>query len=220
MRREDWSSYSISVWERLITLDEEELRELIAKQEADRPRDRPAYWDDERFSNPSQPVVGVTWFEARAYCAWLEARWRSVDSGCRSVRLPTEAEWEKAARTPANGRYPWGKHWASECANTVEGHLLRTTPVGIYPGGATALGVHDLSGNVWEWTLSLYRPYRYQPGDGRNDPEAEGQRVVRGGSWGGGRGDARCAYRGRVRPDDFGGGLGFRGVVSLANSEC
>jgi formylglycine-generating enzyme required for sulfatase activity len=92
--------------------------------------------------------------------------------------------------------------------------------VGIYPGGATALGVHDLSGNVWEWTLSLYRPYRYQPGDGRNDPEAEGQLVGRGGSWSNEQRDARCAFRDRNLPDSFFNSLGFRVVVSLANSEC
>jgi len=97
--------------------------------------------------------------------------------------------------------------------------VLRPSPVGVYPAGATAAGVHDLGGNVWEWTLSHYRDYPYDPEDGRNDKDTDDPFVVRGGSWGSVRQGARAAYRDRYRPDGFGDLLGFRVVVSLANSE-
>ena len=225
-RRWGWSAYSIAQWEKVIAMDEAEFREGLTKQQAERATNQPAYWSDERLNPPSQPVVGVTWFEAWAYCAWLEACWRAAGSRCsrplaagERVRLPTEAEWGKAARTPTNGRYPWGDRWAADRANTAEGQVLRPSPVGVYPAGATAAGVHDLGGNVWEWTLSHYRDYPYDPHDGRNNIETNDPFVVRGGSWSYVRQDARGASRFRLLPDYFLNALGFRVVVSLANSE-
>ncbi len=224
--RQGWSAYSIAQWEKVIAMDEAEFREGLTKQQAERAMNQPAYWSDERLNPPSQPVVGVTWFEAYAYCAWLEACWRAAGSRCsrplaagERVRLPTEAEWEKAARTPTNGRYPWGDRWAADRANTAEGQVLRPSPVGVYPAGATATGVHDLSGNVWEWTSSHYRAYPYDAHDGRNELETKDPFVVRGGSWIFDRRYARGAYRFVIHPDIFYGFLGFRVVVSLANSE-
>jgi len=211
-RRAGWSPREVAVWERLAEMEEGEVRQVFGRFYADRPRDRPAFWDDERHANPAQPVVGVTWYEALAYANWLTERLKVADCRLRvwrdgqpetwdlnpetiEVRLPTEAEWEKAARVGRGWIYPWGNRWDVERANTWEGHVLRPTPVGVYPGGTTPEGVHDLSGNVWEWTSSLYRPYPYRPDDGREDPEAEGRRVVRGGSWGSFRGSpaARAA---------------------------
>ncbi len=225
-RRQGWSAYSIAQWEKLIEIDEVEARERVTKQQAERAMNQPAFWNDERFNPPSQPVVGVSWFEAWAYCAWLEACWRAAGSRCsrplaagERVRLPTEAEWEKAARTPANGRYPWGDRWAADRANTAEGQVLRPSPVGVYPAGATAAGVHDLSGNVWEWTLSHYRDYPYDPDEGHNNSETYDPFVVRGGSWGVVRQVARAAFRDRYLPGYFSGYLGFRVVVSLADAE-
>ncbi|MDS4029214.1 MAG: SUMF1/EgtB/PvdO family nonheme iron enzyme [Candidatus Contendobacter sp.] len=225
-RRQGWSAYSIAQWEKLIEMDEVEFRKVVTKQQAERAMDRPGFWDDARLNNPAQPVVGVTWFEAWAYCAWLEACWRAADSRCsrplaagEGVRLPTEAEWEKAARTPANGRYPWGDRWAADRANTAEGQVLRPSPVGVYPAGATAAGVHDLSGNVWEWTASHDQAYPYDANDDRNNREINTPFVVRGGSWSSDRRNARAAYRGGDLPDYFDDVLGFRVVVSLANSE-
>jgi formylglycine-generating enzyme required for sulfatase activity len=226
LRRQNWSAYSIAQWEKLIEMDEAGVREGLTKQQTERAMDRPVFWDDVRLNNPAQPVVGVTWFEAWAYCAWLEACWRAAGSRCsrplaagERVRLPTEAEWEKAAKTPANGRYPWGDRWAADRANTSEGQVLRPSPVGVYPTGATAAGVHDLSGNVWEWTASHYQAYPYDVNDGRNKKETNNPFVVRGGSWGNVRRFARAAFRIRLLPDDFVVNLGFRVVVSLANSE-
>ncbi len=109
--------------------------------------------------------------------------------------------------------YPWGNQWDGERANTIENHLLGTSSVGIYPHGATPEGVHDLSGNVWEWTATRYEKYLYHD-DERNDPNGDAPRVLRGGSWLDDRRDPRCAYRLRIDPGNFNGNIGFRPVVS------
>ncbi|WP_295394700.1 SUMF1/EgtB/PvdO family nonheme iron enzyme [uncultured Thiodictyon sp.] len=223
MKRWGWSEYNIALWTPTLTLEEADLRAILENEGAERPMDRPAYWTDERFANPAQPVVGVTWFEARAYCRWLTERWRaagdqSVLPAGVLVRLPTEAEWERAARLGSSRRFPWGNRWDPELANTTEGQVLRTTPVGAYPQGASAAGVQDLAGNGWEWCASLYRDYPIRPGDGRDDPVAEGHRVVRGGSWINPSRLARSASRFRYVPVDFFRNVGFRLVLSLADS--
>ena len=217
-----WSPQSVATWERLLQMEETEVQELAGKQYADRPRDRPALWTDEQFKGPSQPVVGVNWYEANAYCGWLTEQMRHMASISQApgtcVRLPTEAEWERAAWLGRGWVYPWGERWAAERANTWEGHVLRPNPVGIYSHGATPEGVSDLSGNVWEWTTSLYQPYPYRGDDGRNDLEAEGLRVMRGGSWFNYQRLARCAVRNWYVPVNFNDYLGFRVVVSLSDS--
>lgn len=115
------------------------------------------------------PVNEVTWEGARQYCAW------------RGARLPTEAEWEAAARGRQGRKYPWG-----EAAPTAERSVFgrrsgETEAVGTRPGGATPEGMHDLAGNVAEWTSSLYLPYPYRADDGREDVNRPGERVTRGG---------------------------------------
>jgi formylglycine-generating enzyme required for sulfatase activity len=164
-------------------------------------------------------VVGVTWYEAVAYCRWLTA---ALDDGY-SYRLPTEAEWERIARgplpSPSGGRglalavrrrYPWGDEWEEGRANTRELDLGRTTPVGIFPDGASAEGVLDLAGNVWEWCSSAQAPYPYDATDGREDPTRSDARILRGGACWDDRDNARSVSRIWVDPDHCNDIIGFR----------
>jgi len=172
-------------------------------------------WDRRARTYPrgreEHPVVLVTWADALAYCDWL----REV-SGYR-CRLPTEAEWEKAAAWDAAAgrarRYPWGDAFdEARCNVDAHGALrLDTTPVGRYgEDGSSPYGVADMAGNVWEWTGSLYLPYPYDAGDGREDLDAEGDRVVRGGAYDEGPLLARSAWRNGVRLDLRMANIGFR----------
>ena len=172
--------------------------EILAEQ-----RSEPYYWHNSRLNQSNQPVVGVNWYEAMAYAAWL------AQVTGKLYRLPTEAEWEWAAQRNLR-RYPWGDVWEPARCNWRGSSLNRPNPVGIYPHGATADGLHELAGNVYEWTISLYRPYPYQPADGREAIDGEGVRVVRGGSWYIDRTNVRCAYRDRNNPWNWTDDLGFR----------
>ncbi len=175
---------------------------------------RPRYWNISAYNNPAQPTVGVCWYEARAYCAWLSAQ-----TG-RPFRLPTEAEWEAAARRDRDWRYPYGPDFNAALGNTFENHIWRTTPVGVFSGGETPEGLGDLSGNVWEWTSTAYRPYPYQVDAGREDPhDANVWRVLRGGSWRDLQNLARCAARYMYYPIYRGDDFGFRVVCARPPSQ-
>ncbi len=117
------------------------------------------------------PVAETTWRGARNYCAW------------RGARLPTEAEWEAAARGPEGRSYPWGEAPPDQARVYTRFPSGVTAPVGSRPDGATPEGILDLSGSLAEWTASLYKPYPYDAGDGREDPLAPGERVTRGGDY-------------------------------------
>jgi len=135
------------------------------------------------FDQPSRtehPATVVSWSKADAYCRWA------------AKRLPTEAEWEKAARGADDGVYPWGPRFESDRANVAG---KGTEPVGSHPSGASPYGVLDMAGNVFEWTSSLYKPYPYRSDDGREDPTSHGARVNRGGSWAHGPWYARVTFR-------------------------
>ena len=151
----------------------------------------PGHWQ-QQLRYPNRPVVEVSWYEAAAYCAWAEGR------------LPTEAEWECAARGGREGmRYPWGNEKPDEFrANYAEGGPGRPTPVGMYPEGATPQGTHDLAGNVWEWTNP-------------KGPEKGLGKVIRGGAWYDGPRWLRVSYRGRIVGDVRYGGFGFRCVRDI-----
>jgi formylglycine-generating enzyme required for sulfatase activity len=172
---------------------------------------------EEQWTQPKgeedHPVINVSWYDAIEYCQWL-----SEVTG-KSYYLPSEAEWEKAARGTDGRIYPWGDEWDESRCNTWKGGKGGTTPVGAYPQGVSPYGCLDMAGNVWEWTRSLWgrdweKPkfkYPYDPQDGRENLEASGEfRVVRGGSWRFSRNFARCAFRFWYGPDGRGSILGFR----------
>lgn len=172
------------------------------------------------------PVAAVSWHDARGYCAWLTETWRSqgVITPGQGVRLPTEAEWEKAARGADGRLYPWGDEWDAERCNTSESGRGETTPVDAYPQGASPYGLLDMVGNVWEWTASLWgedfwQPtfrYPYDPGDGREDWAAGDHvlRVLRGGSYTNNWTLACCTVRNRDVPTLLNFAFGFRIVVT------
>jgi formylglycine-generating enzyme required for sulfatase activity len=174
----------------------------------------PGHWEDGKIPRgmESHPVVNVTWHAAMAYCRWL-----SEVTG-KSVALPSEAQWEKAARGHLDKReYPWGDEWDAAKCNNSELGLESTTPVGIFPDGASPYGCLDMVGSVWEWTISLWGfDYPYRPGDQRESLEAGDNvaRVVRGGSFLNVRGDCRCASRDGSLPNFVWDDVGFRVVVS------
>ena len=163
----------------------------------------------------NHPAVNVAWHDATKYCEWL-----SAVSG-RTVRLPSEAEWEMAARwdrqTKHSRVYPWSDEWDAARCNTSEEGPVSTTPVGMYPDGISPGGILDTAGNVWEWCQSKYVPYPYSANDGREDLSGGDARVVRGGSWYDLQWRARCAFRFGGVPGYFYPFLGFRVVVSLAS---
>jgi formylglycine-generating enzyme required for sulfatase activity len=172
---------------------------------------QPRFWDNETWNGPSQPVVGVSWYEAAAYCRWLSAK-----SG-RTYRLPSEAEWEKAARGTDGRRYPWGDAWDPALCNNKARGPGRTTPVGEYPEGESPYGVEDLVGQVWEWCRTKYdSSYPYLADDGREDEEGSDMRIVRGGSWASGSGWCRCGCRYRNYPRFWHNDGGFRCVRTLS----
>lgn len=172
----------------------------------------PYVWEQDQppASHGSHPVVLVRYDDAAAYCAWL------ADTVGRVVRLPTEAEWEKAARGGAEGhRYPWGNELDPSRANYLSERAAKrqrgTRPTGTYP--PNAYGLYDVCGNVWEWVSDWYAPDAYGLSDDRDPvgPPAGDMRVVRGGSWvNDDPSMLRCAYRHKVPPDTYAYSIGFR----------
>ncbi len=154
------------------------------------------------------PVVDVTWDEAQAFCGWLGA------ATGQALRLPTEAEWERAARGDDGRMWPWGDHFDPALANVAEAALGGATPVGTFPSGASPAGGLDLAGNVWEWTASLQAAYPYVAADGRESPvpvpTLDRRRIMRGGCWANPGHFARTTCRFRLPPDRSTHLLGFR----------
>lgn len=158
----------------------------------------PKYMNNKRFNQDHQPVVGVTWQEAADYCATA------------GKRLPTEIEWEKAARGADSRYYPWGNAPDETKANVrgkKDGYRY-SAPVGRDQYGSSPYGIRDMAGNAWEWTADWYQPH---PGNVHpNDFYGEQFRVIKGGSWFSNMDLARIAVRGKSLPDRRYNYLGFR----------
>ena len=177
------------------------------------PRNRPADFGTP-FNLPNHPVVGVSWYEAVAFCRWLTERLRENGEigPDQKMTLPTEAQWEKASRG-ADGRiYPWGKEPDPNKANYNETGIGATSAVGCFPGGASPCSALDMSGNVWEWCQTKWRGSYEEPAD--ESLEEADPRVVRGGSWIRHQRFVRCAFRDGFYPVSRVYSLGFRVVVS------
>lgn len=189
-------------------------------------RRRPMFWEDprwEEWARDEHPVVGVTWWEADAYARWA------------GMRLPTEVEWEKAARGTDERRFPWGEEFRQGLCNSADYWLGReitdladwlesfngarpwqsrclTTPVGSFPEGASPYGILDMAGNIWEWCADDYRLYAGSPYARNGDGVPPGDKVCRGGSFGYFGFSLRAAERGHHPPWWCSLGIGIRCV--------
>lgn len=154
------------------------------------------------------PVRYINWEDAMAYCKWL-----SEKSGL-FVTIPSEAEWEKAARGTDERLYPWGNDFDKDKCNTSESGTGNVSPVGKYsPAGDSFFGCVDMAGNVYEWTSTIYMPYPYTKNDGREVPQNNVIRTLRGGSWKSNQFNARVCYRNNQNPDYRLSDYGFRIAV-------
>lgn len=155
------------------------------------------------------PVTEVSWYGAQAYCAW-------ADGEAITVTLPTEAQWEYAARGPEGFIYPWGNEYDASLLNdSGTTAFAGTSPVGTFPDGGSWVGAVDMAGNVWEWTADWYDSDYYEsaPAENPPGPETGSFRVLRGGGWVSNRPFVRAAFRGNVVPDDTLSAFGFRCVA-------
>jgi sulfatase modifying factor 1 len=168
-------------------------------------------WNDPDFNHPEQPVVAVSWFEAVKYCEWLSGL-----TG-RKYRLPTEAEWERAARGGVEDKlFPWGDDPPESLADY--GQRWKTGPEPVARSTPNAFGLYDICQNVHEWCSDWYRPDYYEASDERNPrgPETGERRASRGGSWRHHIKVTRCAARSSIPPEFQYADYGFRVACDLS----
>ncbi len=170
----------------------------------------PANWVGEQApaGKDNHPVVAVSWFDATAYC-----KWASAETG-RAISLPTEAQWEKAARGTHRRIWPWGNTPPTALLCNFDRYRQGTSPVGDYPQGGSPYGVLDLAGNAWEWTSSPGRSYPYRAPTAEEESALDLHRVLRGGSYFNHADTVRCAYRLFYAPHGARSDFGFRVVLN------
>ncbi|MBI4559441.1 MAG: SUMF1/EgtB/PvdO family nonheme iron enzyme [Candidatus Hydrogenedentes bacterium] len=162
----------------------------------------PKFWRHAQFNGPHQPVVGVTWADANAYAQWA------------GKRLPSEIEWEYAARGKANRKYPWGNQEPDSTRSNFGDFLNMPSIVTMHEDGATPEGLFDLAGNVYEWTLDYFLPYDLVR-QGNPGATTSPRRVVRGGSWHSTKDELRCTHRKGLFPEAQLTTVGFRCVLAV-----
>lgn len=168
-------------------------------------------WSDETLNGDSQPVVGVTWFDAQAFAEWLGGS------------LPSEAQWERAARSTDARKYPWGNSAPNPEQANFARRYNQPTPVGQFPKGASVEGVEDLAGNIWEWCMDEFDATFYKRSPARNPIHLRRRdqlkdRVIRGGSWDYGLVFMRSALRFRFYPLNSTHNIGFRVARSISSA--
>ncbi len=177
--------------------------------EANAKAKKPRYWDDPKFNQPNQPVVGINWKEAQSFCHW------------QGKRLPTEAEWEKASRGKRGINYPWGDELPDSSRLNFDNEKGKPVAVGSYEAGKSDFGVYDLSGNVAEWVQDWHFPeyYLYSPKENPQGPEKGQYKIIRGGNWRNNADDVRLTYRNATVPKIRNNMIGFRCATDVATSQ-
>lgn len=165
----------------------------------------PKFWRDPQYNGPDQPVVGVNWAEAKAYAEWI------------GKDLPSEAQWEFAARGKENRKYPWGSLPPDPTLCNYGDNLGMPSIVSMHDGGATPQGIHDLAGNVFEWTRDPFLPYNVARKQAENGAQDSPRKAVRGGCWNSKPDELTCTARKGFFPESRLNILGFRCVIPLSN---
>ena len=170
-------------------------------------RSTPRYQSDVRFNSSLMPIVGVTWYDAVAFCDWL-----STENN-QNFRLPTEAEWEKSARGVDGRQYIWGDQWKPNQANFAESSFKQLVQVGFYEKNVSSYGCQDMVGNCYQWCSDWFHAetYKYSPNINPKGAKDGRRKVIRGGSWNTkGKFSGRCANRAAHPPDQAPNWIGFR----------